>query len=76
MLKSVGVAAGHSYNAGTEVSAGSAFGRSTVPMSDLEGWVRAGLAVPIPEQRVETADTNETETTAAAKPRKREKKNG
>ncbi len=75
MLDSI-ASADWSYKTGQLVSGGSEYSKDTVPAGVLAGWVERKLALPIPEQRVETADTNATETTAAAKPRKREKKHG
>lgn len=77
MLDSI-ASAEWSYKTNQLVEGGSEYSKDTVPAGVLAGWVERGLARPIPEQRVETADSIETETAAAPKPRGRQgrKQNG
>lgn len=77
MLDSI-ASADWSYKTNQVVTGGSEYGKDTVPAGVLAGWVERKLALPIPEQRVEAADSIETETAALAKPRGRTrgKKNG
>ncbi len=72
MLKSIGSAAGWVCNAGDVIEEGAGHGKGVAPGETLEGWVRAGLAEPIPEaHRAETTALAETETAARPDPRRR-----
>ena len=70
MLTSIASAAGWAYTTGMEVSAGSTYSKETVPTETLAGWVRQGIAEPIPEIRIEAATQLEPETASVATPRR------
>lgn len=73
MLTAIASVEGWSYKLGQTVQAGDDYTESTVLEATLRGWVRAGIAEPVPEQHpVEAAVLPMPETATMPGPVPRE----